>query len=114
MNKSETLLRFINILLTFNKLKSFFRILRHLTHKAKVTSVNAEANVHSADLLMSVFVNELGSQGPAPCADCRRITKGTLDGIGQQSGNAPHAICCQVISYANLLLSVCKSGISIT
>ena len=36
-----------------------FRVLRHFTHKASVTSVNAEANAHSADWLMSVFVNEL-------------------------------------------------------
>ena len=36
-----------------------FRVLRNFTHKASVTSVNAEANVHSADWLMSVFVNEL-------------------------------------------------------
>ena len=64
-----------------------FRVLRHFTHKASVTSVNAEANVHSADWLMSVFVNELRSQGPAPCTQstrsvcvqqCRRIVKGTL------------------------------------
>ena len=39
--------------------KVSFRVLRHFTHKASVTSVNAEANVHSADWLMSVFVNEL-------------------------------------------------------
>ena len=36
-----------------------FRVLRHFTHKAGVMSVNAEANVHSADWLMCVFVNEL-------------------------------------------------------
>ena len=35
--------------------------LQHFTHKASVTSIHAEANVHSADLLMSVFVNELAS-----------------------------------------------------
>ena len=32
--------------------------LRHFTHKASVTSVHAEANAHSADWLMRVFVNE--------------------------------------------------------
>ena len=37
--------------------------LRHFTLKSSVTSVHAEANAHSADWLMSVFVNEL-----APCA----------------------------------------------
>ena len=35
--------------------KVSFRVLRHFTHEASVTSVNAEANVHSADWLMSVF-----------------------------------------------------------
>ena len=35
------------------------RIIRYFTHKASVTSVNAEANVLGADWLMSVFVNEL-------------------------------------------------------
>ena len=33
--------------------------LRHFTLKASVTSVHAQANAHSADWLMSVFVNEL-------------------------------------------------------
>ena len=36
-----------------------FRVLQHFTHKASVTSVNAETNVHSTDWLMSLFVNEL-------------------------------------------------------
>ena len=29
------------------------------SHKASVTSINTGANVHSADWLMSIFVNEL-------------------------------------------------------
>ena len=36
-----------------------FRVLWHFTHKASVTGINAEANVHSADWLMRAFVNEL-------------------------------------------------------
>ena len=44
-----------------------FRGLLHFTHKASVTSIKAEANVHITDWLMSTFVNEFGSQGPAPC-----------------------------------------------
>ena len=60
-----------------------FRVLRHFTHKASVTSVNADANVHSADWLMSVFVNELTpphvrSQQGQCVQQCRRIMKDTL------------------------------------
>ena len=36
-----------------------FRVLPHFMHNVSVTSINAEANVHRADWLMSVFVNEL-------------------------------------------------------
>ena len=55
-----------------------FRVLRHFTLKASVTSVNAEANVHGADWLMSVFVNELApphvrSQQGQCVWQCRRI-----------------------------------------
>ena len=49
-----------------------FIVLQHFKHKASMTSVNAEANVHSADWLMSTFVNDLGSQGPAPCTQSTR------------------------------------------
>ena len=44
--------------------KVLFRVLRHFTHKASVTSVNAKANMHSADQLelfaMRENVNGLG------------------------------------------------------
>ena len=61
----------------------FFRVLRHFTHKASVTSVNAEANVHSADWLMSIFVNELAqphvrSQQDQCVQQCRRIMEDIL------------------------------------
>ena len=60
-----------------------FRVLRHVTHKASVTSANAETNAHSADWLMSVFVNELAppnvrSQQGQCVQQCRRIMKDTL------------------------------------
>ena len=63
--------------------KVSFRVLRHFTHKASVRSVNAEANAHSADWLMSVFVNELAppharSQQGQCVRQCRRIMKDTL------------------------------------
>ena len=67
----------------WDKAKVPFRDLRHFTHKACMTSVNAEANAHSADWLMSVFVNELtlphvrGQQGQC-VQQCRRIMKETL------------------------------------
>ena len=57
-----------------------FRVLRHFTHKASVMSVNAEANAHSADWLMGVFVYELSppharSQQGQCVRQCRRIMK---------------------------------------
>ena len=60
-----------------------FRVLPHFTRKASVTSVNAETNVHSADWLMSVFVNELTlpyvrSQQGQCMQQCRRIMKDTV------------------------------------
>ena len=55
-----------------------FRVLWHFTHKANVTSVNAEANAHSADWLMSVFVSELGSQGPAPYTQSTRSMRAAV------------------------------------
>ena len=45
-------------------IKVSFRVLRHFTHKASVTSLNAEANVHSADWLLSIFVKELAPPRP--------------------------------------------------
>ena len=53
-------------------------ISRHFTHIASVTSVNAEANVHSADWLMRDFVNELGSQGPAPCTQSTSLVRAAV------------------------------------
>ena len=56
-----------------------FRVLRHFTHKASVMSVNAEANSHSADWLMSVFVNELSppnarsQQGQCVCGSAEGL-----------------------------------------
>ena len=41
------------------KIKEFATIVKDFTHKASVTSVQAEANSHNADWLMSVFVNEI-------------------------------------------------------
>ena len=51
-----------------------------------MTSVNAEANVHSADWLMDIFVNELApphvrSQQGQCVRQCRRIMKDTLDNL---------------------------------
>ena len=60
-----------------------FRVLRHFTHKASVTSVDTEANAHCADWLMCVFVNELAppdtrrQQGQC-VQQCRRIMIDTL------------------------------------
>ena len=54
------------------------------TCKASVMSVNAEANVPSADWLMSIFINELAlpkyvhSQQDQCMQQCRRIMKDTL------------------------------------
>ena len=53
------------------------------SHKASVTSVHAEANAHSADWLMSVFVNELAppyvrSQQGQCEQQCRRILANTV------------------------------------
>ena len=64
----------------FNAGKVPFRDLWHFTHKA---SVNAEANAHSADWLMSVFVNGLTlphvrSQQGQCVQQCQRIMKETL------------------------------------
>ena len=58
-------------------------ILRHFTHKASVTSVHTEANAHSADWLMSVFVNELAppyvrSQQSQCEQQCWRILANTV------------------------------------
>ena len=69
--------------MTWLKPKVPFRDLRHFMHKACVTSVNAEANAHSADWLMSVFVNELTlphvrSQQGQCVQQCRGIMKETL------------------------------------
>ena len=63
--------------------KVAFRVLRHFTHKASVMSVNTEANILSADWLMSVFVNELAlphvrSQQGQCVRQCQRIMKDTL------------------------------------
>ena len=63
--------------------KVSFRDPRRFTHKASVMSVNAEASVHSADWIMSVFVNELTpphvrSQQGQCVQQCRRIMKKTL------------------------------------
>ena len=55
--------------------KVAFRVLRHFTHKASVTSVNAEANVLGADWPMSVFVNELA---PPPCAQSTRSVRAAV------------------------------------
>ena len=60
-----------------------FRVLRHFTHKTSVMSVNAEANAHSADWLMGIFVNELSppharSQQGQCVRQCRRIMKDTI------------------------------------
>ena len=43
----------------FSRFTVPFPILRHITHKANKTSMHAEGNAHSADWLMSIFVNEL-------------------------------------------------------
>ena len=61
-----------NLLFTLIIIKIPFRVLRYFTHKASVTSVNTEANVHSADWLMSACVNELGSLVPTPCTQSTR------------------------------------------
>ena len=67
-----------------------FRVLRHFTHKASVMSVNAEANVHSADWLMSVFVIVLArphvrsEQGQCN-EQCRRIMKDTIEKLNKNS-----------------------------
>ena len=42
----------------------------HFMHKASMTSL--QANVHSADWLMSTFVNDFGSQSSAPCTQSTR------------------------------------------
>ena len=55
-----------------------FRVLKQFTHKASVTSVNAEANVHTADWLISAYLNEFGSPGPAPCAQSTRLVRAAL------------------------------------
>ena len=47
-------------------------------HKASVTSVYAEAKAHSADWLMSVFVSELGPQGPAQCTQSARSVRAAV------------------------------------
>ena len=87
-----SIFQFFKILL-FNKNHKCFqichskvspRVFRHFTHKASVTSVNAEANVHRADWLMSVFVNELApphvpSQRGQCVRLCRRIMIYTLE-----------------------------------
>ena len=59
----------------FYPIKVFFRVLRHFTHKASVTSVYAEANVHSANWLMSVFINELA---PPPCTQLTRSVRSAV------------------------------------
>ena len=46
--------------------------------QASMMSLNAEANVHSADWLMSIFVSELGSQDPAPCTQSKRSVRATV------------------------------------
>ena len=57
--------------------------LRHLTHKASVKSIHAEANAHSADWLMCIFENELAlphvrhQQGKC-MQQCRRISPNTV------------------------------------
>ena len=40
--------------------------------------MNAEANAHSADWLMRAFVNELGSQSPAPCTQSTRSVRAAV------------------------------------
>ena len=66
-----------------SKCKVPFRVLRYYTLKASMTSVNAEADVHIADWLMSIFVNELAP--PHVCSEqgqcvrqCRRIMRDTF------------------------------------
>ena len=51
------------------------RDLRHFPHKVSVTCVNAEANAHSADWLMSVFVNELAPPRLAPSRPMYAVNK---------------------------------------
>ena len=55
-----------------------FRDLQHFTHKASMTSVNAEASAHSTDWLMSIFVNELTPP------HVRSHRGGTIEGQGGQ------------------------------
>ena len=69
---------------SFSCYKVPFRVLWHFAHKASMTSVNVEANVHSADCLICAFVNELAlphvpnqqGQGRGQCMQqCKRIMK---------------------------------------
>ena len=47
-------------------------------HNASMMKVKAEANVHSADRLLIAFVNELRSQGPAPCTQSTRSVRAAV------------------------------------
>ena len=66
-------------------------ILRHFTLKASNTSVHAEANAHSADWLLRIFVNELAppharSQQGKCVQQCRRILAYTVGRLKIPSG----------------------------
>ena len=51
------------------------------TKPCSVMSVNAEANIHSADWVMSSFVNEHGSQGPALCTQSTRSVRAAVPNV---------------------------------
>ena len=50
------------------------RVLGHFTHQASVTSIHAEANVYSADWLMSVF----SMNSASPCTQSRRSVRAAV------------------------------------
>ena len=94
-----------------NYTKVPFRVLRHFTHKASVTSVYAEANVHSADWLMRVFINELA---PPPCTQLTRSVRAVVPKDYERDFNATMAMSSGarplVPFYSKAFYSTC-SGI---